>query len=134
VRNARLVRLPFIEDARGYLSFGEAGTHLPFPPQRYFLIAGVPAGGLRGEHAHRELHQFVVCVHGACRVAIDDGRTREELTLDSPALGLHLGPMVWTTILHDSPETTVLVLASDVYRESDYVREYDEFLALAGVR
>jgi acetyltransferase-like isoleucine patch superfamily enzyme/dTDP-4-dehydrorhamnose 3,5-epimerase-like enzyme len=134
VRNARLVRLPLIQDARGFLSFGQTDAHLPFAPQRYFLIAGVPAGGLRGEHAHRELHQFVVCVHGSCRVAIDDGRTREELTLDGPSLGLHLGPMVWTTILHDSPATTVMVLASDVYHESDYVRDYDEFLALAGVR
>jgi hypothetical protein len=62
---------------------------------------------------------------------MDDGRTREELTLESPALGVHLGPMIWTTILHETPETTVLVLASDVYREADYVRSYDEFLALA---
>jgi hypothetical protein len=70
-------------------------------------------------------------VHGACRVIIEDGHTREEITLDSPALGVHLAPMVWTTIVHQSPDTTVLVLASDVYREADYVRDYDEFLALS---
>jgi acetyltransferase-like isoleucine patch superfamily enzyme len=131
VGGARLQRLPLITDERGLLSFAEIGAHLPFVPQRYFLITGVPAGSLRGEHAHRELHQFLVCVHGTCRVAIDDGRTRHELLLDSPGLGVHLPPMIWTTIRHGSPETTVLVLASDVYREGDYVRSYDEFRALA---
>jgi acetyltransferase-like isoleucine patch superfamily enzyme/dTDP-4-dehydrorhamnose 3,5-epimerase-like enzyme len=131
VSGARLIRLPLISDARGFLSFGQTDAQLPFVPRRYFLIGSVPPGGLRGEHAHRELHQFIVCVHGACRVVMDDGSTREELTLDSPGLGVHLAPMIWTTVLHDSPETTVLVLASDVYRDADYVRSYDEFLALA---
>jgi UDP-2-acetamido-3-amino-2,3-dideoxy-glucuronate N-acetyltransferase len=130
VRGARLVRLPLIADERGFLSFGQTGAHLPFLPQRYFLIGDVPAGSLRGEHAHRELEQFVVCVAGSCRVVIDDGSTREEITLDSPGLGVHIGRLIWTTILHDSRETRVMVLASDVYRESDYVRNYDDFLTL----
>jgi acetyltransferase-like isoleucine patch superfamily enzyme len=130
VRGARLIRQPLIADERGFLSFGQTDAHIPFVPRRYFLIGDVPAGSLRGEHAHRELEQFVVCVAGSCRVVIDDGRTREEITLDSPALGVHLGPLIWTTILHDSSATRVMVLASDVYRESDYVRDYDEFLSL----
>jgi dTDP-4-dehydrorhamnose 3,5-epimerase-like enzyme len=130
VRGARLIRLPLIDDERGFLSFGQTGSHLPFQPRRYFLIGGVPAGSLRGEHAHKELHQFVVCVAGSCRVVIDDGRTREEITLDSPALGVHLGPLIWTTILHDTSDTVVMVLASDVYHEEDYVRNYDDFLTL----
>ena len=134
VRGARLVRLPLVADARGTLTFGQTGAHLPFVPQRYFLIADVPAGSLRGEHAHRACEQFLVCVHGSCRVVVDDARAREEITLDSPALGVHLAPVVWTTILHDTPDTTLMVLASDAYRESDYVRDYDEFLALAGAR
>lgn len=130
VGGARLVRMPLISDARGFLSFGQTGAQLPFVPQRYFLIAGVPEGSLRGEHAHRELEQFLVCVHGACRLVIEDGERREEVRLDSPAVGVYLPPMIWATILHDSPATTVMVLASDVYRESDYIRDYDEFLAL----
>lgn len=134
VRGARLIRLPLIQDERGFLSFGQTDAHLPFRPERYFLIGGVPAGSLRGEHAHRELHQFVLCVAGSCRVVIDDGQTREEITLDSPALGVHLAPLIWTTILHDSPETIVMVLASDQYHESDYVRNYDDFLALVAPR
>lgn len=131
VGGARLVRLGLVSDARGILSFGQVGAQLPFVPQRYFLIAGVPDGSLRGEHAHRALEQFLVCVHGACRLVIEDGTTREEVRLDSPAVGVYLPPMIWATILHDSPATTVLVLASDVYRESDYIRDYDEFVALA---
>jgi UDP-2-acetamido-3-amino-2,3-dideoxy-glucuronate N-acetyltransferase len=130
VGRARLHRLPLFDDARGFLSFAEVGAHLPFVPQRYFLIGGVPAGSLRGEHAHRALHQFIVCVNGSCRVVIDDGIAREEVVLDTPALGIHLPPMIWTTVLHKSPETIVLVLASDVYVEADYIRDHDEFVRL----
>ena len=131
VFGAKLIRLPLLTDSRGFLSFGQTGAHLPFTPQRYFLIGGVPDGSLRGEHAHRELEQFLVCVHGSCRLVIEDGTHREELVLTSPSVGVHLAPMVWATILHDSPDTTVMVLASAVYSESDYIRDYSEFLRLA---
>jgi acetyltransferase-like isoleucine patch superfamily enzyme len=130
VRGARLHRMPVIGESRGFLSYAQVGDQLPFAPVRYFLIGGVPAGGLRGEHAHRALHQFIVCVHGSCRVIIEDGSSREEIALDSPEIGIHLAPMIWTTIVHDSPDATVLVLASDVYLESDYVRDHAEFLRL----
>ncbi|MCU0635994.1 MAG: FdtA/QdtA family cupin domain-containing protein [Gemmatimonadaceae bacterium] len=130
VNRCRLVRLPVLRDGRGLLSFGEHAAHLPFPPLRYFLIAGVPQGSLRGEHAHRELEQFLICAHGSCRVVLEDGTTRDEILLDSPGIGVYIAPMTWTTILHDSPDTTVLVLASDTYREADYIREYAEFLSL----
>lgn len=128
---ARLVRMPLLTDSRGTLSFGQTGDHLPFVPQRYFLITDVPAGSLRGEHAHRTLEQFLVCVHDSCRLVIEDGSRREEIVLDSPSVGVHLPPMVWATIVHDSPQTTIMVLASAGYVESDYIRNYDEFLRLA---
>ncbi len=134
VRGARVHRLPRLTDARGSLSFAEIGAQLPFTPHRYFLISDVADGSLRGEHAHRELHQFVVCVHGSCRLVLDDGLTREELSLDSPELGVHVAPLTWTTVMHASRATTVLVLASDVYKESDYVRDHDEFLRLTQAR
>ncbi len=130
VGRARLHRIPLIDDARGFLSFGEVGAHLPFVPQRYFLIGAVPAGSLRGEHAHRALHQFLVCVNGSCRVVIDDGVVREEVLLATPGIGLHIPPMIWTTVVHKSPETIVLVLASQVYAEADYIRDHDEFSRL----
>ncbi|MCU0636764.1 MAG: FdtA/QdtA family cupin domain-containing protein [Gemmatimonadaceae bacterium] len=130
VAGCRLVRLPVLRDSRGLLSFGEYSAHLPFAPLRYFLIAGVPSGSLRGEHAHRELEQFLICAHGSCRVVLEDGAHREQILLDSPGVGVYIAPMTWTTILHDSPDTTVLVLASDTYREADYIRDYPEFLSL----
>ncbi|MEJ7813449.1 MAG: FdtA/QdtA family cupin domain-containing protein [Gemmatimonadaceae bacterium] len=134
VRSVTPARLPVIPDARGSLSFAETGTHLPFTPQRYFLIYGVREDAVRGEHAHRALHQYMVCVHGACTLALDDGAARDEIVLDSPGLGLHIPPMLWTTLRPHSPEATILVLASDVFEEADYIRDYDEFLRLVRAR
>jgi UDP-2-acetamido-3-amino-2,3-dideoxy-glucuronate N-acetyltransferase len=125
---AHLQRIPLVHDARGVLSFAETGAHLPFDPARYFLVTSVPAGGLRGEHAHRELQEFIVCISGSCQVILENGVTRDVVTLDSPAVGLYVPAMVWTTLVYASPETMVLVLASDIYRESDYIRDYAEFL------
>ena len=84
----------------------------------------------RGAHAHRELEQFIVCVHGSCRVIVDDGTHRDELRLTSPERGIHVPPMLWTTVVPDSRDTTVLVLASAEFDPDDYIRDYDEFLAL----
>lgn len=132
VEGARLIELPQIEDLRGMLSFGEVGAHLPFEPKRYFIVYDVPSEEVRGEHAHRELHQLLICVRGSCAVALDDGRTRDEVTLDSPTLGLHILPMTWGIQYKYSPDAILLVLASDVYRADDYIRSYDEFLQLTG--
>ena len=125
---ATLLQLPRISDARGNLSFGEVQQSLPFTPARYFLVFGVPSREVRGEHAHRELHQFLIAVHGSCAVRLFDGTNSEEVTLDRPELGLHVPPMIWTTEYKYSPDAVLLVLASDVYRESDYIRSSDEYL------
>jgi acetyltransferase-like isoleucine patch superfamily enzyme len=126
--------LPLIADLRGSLSFGEYGRHLPFAPQRYFLVFDVPSPEIRGEHAHKTLHQFLVCVKGSCMVAVDDGRHRDEIRLETPNRGLHLPPMVWATQYQFSPDAVLLVLASAPYDAGDYVRDYDEFLALLAHR
>jgi UDP-2-acetamido-3-amino-2,3-dideoxy-glucuronate N-acetyltransferase len=131
VRGVALHDIPVITDDRGSLSFAQVENHLPFAPRRYFLLFDVPVGAIRGAHAHRSLHQFVVSVHGTCRVIVDDGTRREELTLGSPGTGVHIGPLVWTTVVPTSEGTTVMVLASDVFDDADYIRDYDEFLALA---
>lgn len=129
-RGARLHRMPRFIDLRGSLSVGEFGRDLPFAPQRYFLVFGVPSRETRGEHAHRECHQFLVCTHGSVRVLADDGRGRREFLLDSPDAGLHLPPMTWGTQFQYSPDAVLLVLASHAYDAGDYIRDYDEFLAL----
>jgi len=125
-----LSRLPLIDDVRGLLSFGEIERHLPFPIKRYFLVFGVSSYHIRGEHAHKTLHQFLLCVHGRCHVMVDDGTNREEFVLDSPSLGVHIPPMVWAVQYKYSPDAVLLVFASDVYDAADYIRDYTEFLAL----
>lgn len=135
VAGARLLRMPQVVDLRGILSFGEYPTHLPFLPQRVFLVYDVPSKEVRGEHAHRTLHQFLVCVKGSCSVALDDGRVRDEVDLTSATIGLHLSPMVWGVQYNYSSDAVLLVLASDVYSAGDYIRDYDEFQRLtAGER
>jgi UDP-2-acetamido-3-amino-2,3-dideoxy-glucuronate N-acetyltransferase len=124
---ARLHHLPRISDHRGQLSFAEVNRALPFAAVRYFVVFGVPSSEIRGEHAHRALEQFLVCVHGACSVRLWDGERGDEIVLDRPDLALHVPPMIWTTQHKYSPDAVLLVLASDVYREEDYIRDLGEF-------
>jgi acetyltransferase-like isoleucine patch superfamily enzyme/dTDP-4-dehydrorhamnose 3,5-epimerase-like enzyme len=129
VRGVTLHRLPMVEDLRGLLSFGDVGLHVPFPVERYFVVFGVATQEVRGEHAHKTLRQFLVCVHGSCHVVADDGEHREEFVLDHPTVGVHLPPLVWSVQYKYSPDAVLLVLASAPYDPNDYIRTYDEFLA-----
>lgn len=131
VHGVNLHRLPQFLDMRGSLSASEFERDLPFLPQRHFVIYNVPTQEVRGEHAHRRCHQFLICVHGSVRVLADDGSRRQEFVLDSPSLGIHLPPMVWGSQYHYSPDAVLLVFASEPYQADDYLRSYDEFLALA---
>lgn len=126
--------LPLIQDSRGLLSFGEVGAQLPFTPRRYFTISNVPDLEVRGEHAHRDLHQFCVCLQGSCVVVTDDGLLRTDITLDSPGIGLHLPPLTWCTLTSFTQDSVLLVLASEMYRADDYIRDYKEFLQLTAQR
>lgn len=130
VEGVILQRLARVSDLRGMLTFGEAGREVPFEVKRYFVVFDVDTEQVRGEHAHRTLHQFLVCVHGRCCVVADDGRHRQEFVLDSPHIGLYIPPMTWTVQYKYSPDGVLLALASDVYNPGDYIRDYGEFLAL----
>lgn len=129
VKGVRLINLPIVADLRGSLSFAEYENTLPFLPKRYFLVYDVPNKEIRGEHAHRECHQFLVCIKGNCSVVVDDGNNRAEVLLVGPQLGLHVPPMVWATEYKYSADAVLLVLASEVYRAEDYIRDYDLFLS-----
>ena len=129
VGGVHLIELPLIVDLRGGLSFAEVQDTLPFQPQRFFLVFDVPSTDVRGEHAHRECHQLLICVRGSCTVMVDDGMNRAEIVLDRPNLALHVPPMVWASQYKYSKDAALLVLASDVYRAEDYIRDYDQFLA-----
>lgn len=128
VSSAKLITLPRIVDLRGGLSFGEHDQHLPFIPKRFFVIYDVPSIEVRGEHAHREQHQFLVCLKGSCSVVLDDGKTRNEVVLASPQIGLYLPPMVWGIQYKYTPDAILLVLVSDIYNADDYIRDYDLFI------
>jgi acetyltransferase-like isoleucine patch superfamily enzyme/dTDP-4-dehydrorhamnose 3,5-epimerase-like enzyme len=130
VKGAKVYKTPLIEDIRGALTFAEFPKNLPFVPQRYFLIFNVPGQEVRGEHAHKTLEEFLVCVRGSCTVSLDDGYKKENIILDNPQTGLLIPSMVWGTQYKYSSDAILLVLASDVYKTDDYIRSYDEFLTL----
>ena len=123
-------RLPLVDDLRGSLSAGEFVAQIPFAPQRYFLVFDVPGKEVRGEHAHRQCHQFLVCVRGSLSVVVDDGASSEEVVLDAPNVGLYVPPMIWAVQYHYSADAMLLVFASDHYDPADYIRDYDEFVRM----
>jgi len=127
---ARFVPLPLILEERGHLSFGQTGEHLPFQAKRYFLVFQVPEGETRGGHAHRACHQFLVCAKGRCRLLLDDGHERQEVLLDTPAIGVHIPPMVWGLQYQYSTDAVLLVLTSETYDPADYVRDYEQYYSM----
>ncbi|PTY06623.1 isomerase [Opitutaceae bacterium EW11] len=128
VSGVTLHEFPVIQDLRGDLSVGEFQRAVPFTPKRYFLVFNVQNGEIRGEHAHRRCHQFLICVSGSCNAVVDDGRNREEFLLDRPNIGLYIPPMIWGTQYKYSSGSVLLVFASDYYDATDYIRDYSEFL------
>jgi UDP-2-acetamido-3-amino-2,3-dideoxy-glucuronate N-acetyltransferase len=131
VRGVSLHGLPHVEDMRGALTVAEIRDHVPFDIKRLFMVYNVPSSEVRGEHAHKTLHQFLICVNGSCRVIADDGVNRREFLLESPSQGLYLPPMTWGVQYKHSKDAVLLVLASDHYDVSDYIREYNEFIRLS---
>ena len=121
---------PIIADLRGDLTVGEFDKQIPFVPLRYFMVFGVPNKEIRGEHAHRDCHQFLICVRGSCAVVADDGSQRVEVMLDAPNIGIHLPPMTWGVQYKYSADALLLVFASHHYAAADYIRDYAEFRAL----
>ena len=93
------------------------------------MVFDVPSMETRGEHAHRECHQFLICVRGSCAVVADDGVHRDEFVLNSPDLGIHLSPMVWAVQYKYSLDAVLLVFASHYYDNNDYIRNYSDFLS-----
>jgi UDP-2-acetamido-3-amino-2,3-dideoxy-glucuronate N-acetyltransferase len=125
-----IYEMPLITDMRGSLTFAEIGDGLPFIPKRYFMVFDVPSKDVRGEHAHKKLHQFLICVRGSCSLVVDDGINREEILLNKPTIGIHLPPLVWGIQYKYTPDAMLLVLSSEVYDPEDYIRDYDVFVDL----
>jgi len=130
VEGVHVQRFSEFEDLRGALTAGELPSEgVPFTPQRWFLVYDVPGREIRGEHAHRVCHQFLICVSGRVSVAVDDGANRAEVLLDRPSVGVYVPPLVWASEYRYEDDAVLLVLASHAYDPDDYIREYDAFLA-----
>jgi UDP-2-acetamido-3-amino-2,3-dideoxy-glucuronate N-acetyltransferase len=123
----RLHSIRRFRDLRGNLTVGEFDTEIPFVPRRYFVVQGVPGQEVRGEHAHRQCHQFLICLRGSLSVLLDNGRRRREVVLDRPDRGLHIPPLTWGSQHHYTPDAILLVFASLPYDSADYIRSYGEF-------
>ena len=119
------------EDMRGSLTSGlfSEADGVPFTVRRWFVVYDVPTVEVRGEHAHRECHQFLICMAGTVLLAVDDGERRAEVRLDAPTVGVHLPPMTWGTQYRYERDAKLLVFASHPYDPADYIRDYDQFLA-----
>lgn len=122
--------LPKVLDIRGSLTVGEFERGIPFAVKRYFMVFDVPSVETRGEHAHLENHEFLICVRGSCAVVADDGMNRREFLLDRPDFGIHLPPMVWRIMYKYSSDAVLLVFASHYYDNADYIREYSKFVQI----
>jgi hypothetical protein len=127
VSDCALLTFPKVSDHRGNLTFMEGGRHIPFEVRRVFHVYDIPSGEHRGAHAHRALHQVLVCLAGGLDVHLDDGVETRVVHLNRPWLGLHIPPMIWASEGNFDPGTVYMVLASAYYDESDYVRDYEEF-------
>lgn len=128
VSGVDIIKIPIVKDIRGELSHAEFKKEIPFLVKRFFMVFNVPSKEVRGEHAHKKLHQFLVCIKGSVNVIVDDGRKRSEIILDTPELGLWVKPKVWSTQYKYSQDAVLLVFASEKYISEDYIRDYSKFL------
>ena len=126
-----VVALPqFAEPGRGALGVAECGASVPFNVTRAFYLYDMPTDAVRGEHAHHETHQFLICLAGAMEATLWDRTGKRSITVDSPAMGLYVRPMIWLTLVNRSPGTICLVLTSTNFEEADYIRDAKEFAGL----
>jgi len=124
-----LVDIPLLSDPLGSIGVVEGDDLIPFEVKRFYFIRDVPAGATRGSHAHRNLEQLIVAVSGSVDVELDDGVTAKTYALSGPHLALQVPPGYWRTLRDFTPGSVVAVLASREYDETDYIRDYDEFLS-----
>lgn len=128
-----MVDLPKVSNAQGNLTFIEGNNHVPFDIQRVYYLYDVPGGAIRGGHAHKNLHQMIIAMSGSFDITLDDGRNKKKFHLNRSYSGLYICPMIWRELDNFSSGSVCMVLASSIYREEDYHRNYSEFIrALEG--
>lgn len=115
-------------DHRGQLVALEEGKEIPFQVKRVYYMYDTVEGVRRGYHAHKCLEQILICVHGSCKILLDNGKETAVVNLDTPFEGLYISNDMWREMYDFSPDAVLMVLASELYDEADYIRNYDEFL------
>ena len=125
----RLIELPKVSDPRGSLTFIEGGHHVPFEIKRVYYLYDVPGGAERGGHAHKALKQLILAISGSFDIVVDDGYEKRRFHLSRSYYGLYVCPMIWRQIDNFSSGSVCLVLASNLYDEGDYFRDYGQFLS-----
>ncbi len=123
-----LVSFQTLGDERGSLIAIEKGYNVPFDIKRVYYIFDTKKGVQRGFHAHKNLEQIAIAVKGSCSFVLDDGNQREEKILDNPNQGLYIEGLIWREMKNFSEDCVLVVLASEHYDESDYIRDYNKFL------
>ena len=133
VKDVRIIRLPKVTNRTGNITALNGGVEVPFNIQRIFYLFDIPGGESRGAHAHYQCTQFLVAAGGSFTVMVDDGREKAEHFLNQPYEGLLIPPGIWASEIDFSSGATCLVLASHKYDETDYLRNYKEFLKFKGL-
>jgi dTDP-4-dehydrorhamnose 3,5-epimerase-like enzyme len=128
IKDCKLIDLPKIAEPRGNLTFIEGSRHVPFDIQRVYYLYDVPGGSERGGHAHKNLHQLIIAMSGSFDIVLDDGRDKKRFHLNRSYYGLYVCPMIWREMDNFSSGAVCLVLASNLYDESDYYRDYSQFI------
>lgn len=126
-----LIKFPALGDERGALVALEANRQIPFDIKRVYYIYGTAQGVARGFHAHKALKQVAICLKGSCRFVMDDGKDKQDVILATPEKGLLINAMQWHEMYDFSEDCVLMVLADQLYDESDYIRDYDYFLSVA---
>lgn len=130
----RLCDLQTHGDYRGKLNVIEGEKDIPFEIKRVYFLYDTVNGFVRGMHAHKKLQQILVCVGGSCKLRLNDGNKEQEVVLDNPNKGLYIGPGIWREMYDFSDGAVLLVLASELYDESDYIRDYHDFLNVSNAK
>lgn len=130
VKNSGYVKLKLIRDERdGNLVILESLKDIPFEVKRLYYITNLEnTVSVRGKHAHRQLEQVIFCIQGSFTLGLDDGTSKQKILMNQVNVGIRLGKMLWHTMEDFSNGCVLLVVASDYYNESDYIRDYDEFI------
>ena len=134
IADCKNVDLPKIADPRGNLTFVEGGKHIPFDIRRVYYLYDVPGGSERGGHAHKGLHQLIIAMSGSFDVVLDDGVDKKRIHLNRSYNGLYVCPMIWRELDNFSSGSVCMVLASNLYEESDYYRDYGDYLVARGLK